>query len=987
MPLFLFPLKLKKSQRRFKVSPQTWIPQPRKPLRRGRSLLASVGGRLPRALLLVAQIGAARAEIVGQLPIDFIGRAQGLPSSQVHAVAQGPDGSIWVAGPNGLTRMQGRLMRVWDKEQGLSTNGLRSLFVDRAGRVWVGSDLGADVVEADDSIRPLEGFRAVDYGLVEKFAQSEDGTVWIAAAGGLLSWREDRGLLEESHPALKNAFVFSVAATGDEIWAAVGPGGVLRRDPAGVWREVPPSVWGEIGDVLCLFATDQRTVLAGGEKGLVEISRDGGRVRGLAVGRQGFRVTAILESENELWLGVAGELRLYQASPGGWRETRRIPDTGLVHDLMEGNFGNVWVATDAAGLGKISVLRHAVVSLPQPCPGSVFSLEPSPRGDYWVGGENCSWRLRGTDMSVAERVPALDSIKVWDLIEDPEGTLWAATDQGLMEIPPGGEARFVAKNHPVLSSPGRVLLRRGGTLWVGTLTGLVRSSPSGVWETLAGASGESPGYVYSLALDGHGTLWVGTLGRGLWKETDDGIRQVVEAELSPRGNIYAIHFSSDGSGCLIEDDHLVMFREGRFRALPRLNRGGVGGSSVRLEEDGTVWIGGNDGLVHYQPATATVLTNLRGSAGLAGYEFNTSRSLLRVPQGLLCGLDRGLNLVDTSRLNQFLTPPRVRLGEFKWSKATLDDEAGVPTVQPGEWSLDLRFFAAWYVDEKGLTYRTRLGQGDWSETTTETYLHFNGLAPGYYSVRAAAFSPLTGWGPEAEIFRFAVASALWQRAWLWPLLLLAGAMVAHLAGTWRGRVLQRRAAELENLVSLRTEELREANETLSRMAVTDALTGIANFRRFEEFSQQVWRLAKRHGAPVSLVMIDVDRFKQFNDRYGHREGDRCLKIVASQVNALARRPGDLSARYGGEEFVLVLSETPGTAAEAMAEELRKSVEGLEIPHRGGIDGKLTISLGVASCVPSGDLELETLIRAADHALYQAKQAGRNRVVGRETPVV
>jgi diguanylate cyclase (GGDEF)-like protein len=167
---------------------------------------------------------------------------------------------------------------------------------------------------------------------------------------------------------------------------------------------------------------------------------------------------------------------------------------------------------------------------------------------------------------------------------------------------------------------------------------------------------------------------------------------------------------------------------------------------------------------------------------------------------------------------------------------------------------------------------------------------------------------------------------------------------------------------------------------LEQLSILDGLTGIHNHRCFQELLEKEWRRAQRSGQPLSLIMVDIDFFKNFNDSYGHPAGDTCLTKVALTIKQCVNRPGDLVARYGGEEFVAVLPEVGIEGAALMAERMRKAVEALNFPHRESpIGAHVTISLGVASFVPTRESTHDTLIEAADKALYAAKAAGRNRV--------
>jgi len=182
------------------------------------------------------------------------------------------------------------------------------------------------------------------------------------------------------------------------------------------------------------------------------------------------------------------------------------------------------------------------------------------------------------------------------------------------------------------------------------------------------------------------------------------------------------------------------------------------------------------------------------------------------------------------------------------------------------------------------------------------------------------------------------------------------------------------AVQRENL-------LREQAVALRSQTLLDDLTGVANRRHFDMAIDRETRRARRMGTPLSLMMLDIDYFKAYNDHYGHQQGDACLEAVASALSTMQQRPADLFARYGGEEFAVILPDTPADAAVMMANAMCRKVRDLRIPHQASRTDEriVTISIGVASSDSSNAGEVYDLINAADRALYQAKACGRNRV--------
>lgn len=177
-------------------------------------------------------------------------------------------------------------------------------------------------------------------------------------------------------------------------------------------------------------------------------------------------------------------------------------------------------------------------------------------------------------------------------------------------------------------------------------------------------------------------------------------------------------------------------------------------------------------------------------------------------------------------------------------------------------------------------------------------------------------------------------------------------------------------------------ELKKYRDFLESLSLMDGLTGIPNRRRFDEYLDTIWEFAVRESSPISLILIDIDYFKQFNDHYGHQAGDECLIQIAQKIRSTSKRKIDLVARYGGEEFACILPKTKLADAIMIAEKFRESVLSLQIPHAYSlVESFTTISLGVATIlpIPRGTKTPFELVKAADEALYMSKEGGKNKV--------
>lgn len=354
--------------------------------------------------------------------------------------------------------------------------------------------------------------------------------------------------------------------------------------------------------------------------------------------------------------------------------------------------------------------------------------------------------------------------------------------------------------------------------------------------------------------------------------------------------------------------------------------------------------------------------------------------------------DKGLYRYEQSESKERVTPQppplirRVVAGESRVLHADAAAQAAPATLQHNFGRIRIEFAPASY--RPGISYQYRLDPIDtgWSEWTSEPFIDYTTLEATSYVFRLRARGPAMT--PSAETRWFFDVRPPWYRTpWaysLWAMLLLG----AILGVIWlRTSALHRQAQTLRETVAERTLELEntvklleEANIQLEALSLEDDLTGIANRRSFERALADEWNRGRRHAQPLALILLDLDHFKELNDRRGHPAGDDGLRRVGAFLADTIRRSGEVVARYGGEEFAILL---PGTSAEGalrVAEALRDGIEKLGIPYGpNSKEKRMTTSCGVASIIPTQDVPSDSLVAAADRALYAAKHSGRNCV--------
>ncbi len=669
----------------------------------------------------------------------------------------------------------------------------------------------------------------------------------------------------------------------------------------------------------------------------------------------------VTDREGALWLALNNGLaRLEIASPLSVLDRRTglqgQPDTVARHDgaLWAGGSGGLFTTAGASQEKDGPPVRFLPVA---GVPPGAWSLLPVD-GDLLLGSAAGVFQIRGTTARLIAGTETLGTTYVLARSAADPDRVWMGQDDGLAALrrTPGGW-RYEGKMERFSSTVRSLVEGRDGTLWCGTehdgLVGLRVSPGPGLKALSRRALGSGTTNVFPAA----GRLLVVTEHRILrLDETRGALVQEPDLTASPPGDFY--NATEDAAGNLWLDSHPVTVFprrgtgwEARPRTLPAVPGREV--ENVLAEPDGVVWLATDAGLVRYE-----------GGAQAGGAS---------------------------------LPPPR--LARLAASDALLF--GGAPGASPGTVELPpyvrhLRIEFAPVSYRAGLRFQTRLAPLDahWSEPTTEPFAELTRLPPGEYAFHVRTVGPNGETGPETG-WTFHVRQP-WYQTWWAITLWVAAALLGIWGYAWlRGRALRQRAAHLEARVSEQTVELRNtveklqrahsdlaaANARLEELSLRDELTGIANRRRLQQALAEEWSHTRQS---IAFLLLDLDFFKRLNDTQGHLAGDLCLQSVAGFVAEAVRPYGGLAARYGGEELAVLLPGLGLDRALQVAESLRAGIEALAIPNAGAPLGHLTASVGAAAMLPTTGATPEGLIEAADLALYQAKEEGRNRVcAGRE----
>jgi diguanylate cyclase (GGDEF)-like protein len=941
-------------------------------------------------------------ESLTQYKVDGWQTEQGLPLNTVQSLLQARDDSLWVGTGAGLARFDGVRFTTYEstKFPGVSSLPIYGLMEDADGTIWIGHGKGAALYRNGvfESAFPAE---VTASRRVWAFAQAADGVIWAASENGLVRIENGATRLYQVQDGLPTNRLRSLAfATDGTLWIGTTGGGlvsfadgrfsvlnpangfphlevrfVLADPQGGVWAATAGGGLAHVNGadikvytVADGLPTDQLTALALDRHGALWIATWGEGISRLSKGRftsvsssgglAGNQIwTLVVDREDSVWVGtwVDGLNRLSKraflvlGTPEGLSQDN-------VRSVVHGANGVTWIATAGGGLNRIEGQRITAIGRAQGLPTREISTVMEARdAALWIGTYTAgAVRLKDGRSDVYGVSGGLPSVDVRALYQDRSGTVWAGTTTGL--------ARFNGKRFEAVHADGKplegvvaILQDRGGTLWFGTPgSGLYRYR-DGAFTRLTRADGLVSNWIMALHEDAQGSLWIGTNG--------EGINRLHEGRLS------AVQVKDglwDSLAQVILEDRLgylwMTTNRGFYRvALAELNAFADG----RVQQVTSTGFG---------PGDALRSTTFAGGHQAAGAIDADGRLWLPSFKGLV--------IVDPARLPRSGTPPAVSVDDVLLDGVPVSWDAGV--VLPSESvALGLHYRARTLLNPERVRFRYQMQGlgGDWVDVGHGRQVNFPVLPHGNYLFRVSASFDGVRWGEPEAALAITVRPYVHQTLWFRVLVVCGMLAIVALLFWLRTHQLRARHAEMEALVEHRTDELRLANERLSQLSFEDALTGLANRRRFDEALEVEWRRAARLRTPLALVMADVDHFKAYNDSLGHPQGDKCLAAVAGVFLRSLARAGDVAARYGGEEFLVLIPGADDEGARAFAEKLRRGCEALAIPHPTAPSGQIvTISLGVASCIPSRDNTAGALLVQVDAALYRAKQAGRNRVL-------
>ncbi len=874
--------------------------------------------------------------------------ADGLPQNAVQAMAQSRDGYLWLGTQEGLARFDGLGFKVFDPTNTpqMTNPTVQAILEGRDGHLWVGTEGGGLLCFKGGEWTSYRAPASLPNDQVYALLEDTQGTLWAGTYGGLTRFRDGRWtryLTSDGHDVDRVRCLLEypsgVLLVGTDGGLFQMRGERFERHPAG--SSLPDQ------RVRSLAAGPDGSLWVGMENaGLAEIRGSTVKIHTTKDGLPGERVYALQwDRDGNLWAGTEGG-GLGRLSRGKWSRftTRQGLSADLVYALCEDREGSLWIGAFGGGLDRLRDSRWTPYTTAEGLlHDTAWCVYAARDGALWVGTEaGLSRRAEGrwTHWTTRDGLP---HNRVRSVLQDRDGTVWVGTGGGgLGALKNGRWTIYTTKNGLTNDRVFAIQQDRSGSLWVGTYGGGVNRLKDGKWTHFGTAEGLGGDRIRCILEDRAGDMWIGTFGGGVSRFSGGRWTTFTTRDGLSSDMVLALHEDTEGSLWVgTSSGGLSLFRGGKWATLPA-DCGLPDNKAFAILEDarGYLWFSSNKGVFeasrqdledYTEGKRSSVPCTLYGETdGLLSPECNggSQPAGCITPDGRVWFPTlRGVVAIDPLRHASSGPPPLVSIESAAVNRRIVP--LGSEVVRPrlkGE--VEIQYAGLCLSAPRKVRYRYMLEPYDreWVEAQGRRQAFYTNLPAGRYRFLVKACNEDGVWSTPPASFSFVLDPAFYRTTWFLGILLVAAFLLGWAIFALSVRSVHARALALERLVDERTAQLAEANARLEQLSVQDALTETFNRRRLQEFIDAEWRRGIRSRSPLSVLILDVDRFKEINDTFGHPAGDLCLRRVARLLQNHFRRPGDLVARFGGDEFVVVMADTAADAAVQRAESLRLAVE-------------------------------------------------------------
>ncbi len=972
-------------------------------------------------------------------------QAGGLPDSSVSSIVQDYRGFIWFGTLNGLVRYDGMKTTLFEHDPynraSLPHNKIQTMVAYKHS-ILIGTYDGLSILDVD-----TEKFRnfskipgdssSLSNSVVVSILPDNDGKIWVGTLQGLNRLDPKTGKCEvffhneKDSSSIANDVIRSLYRDKQgKIWIGTYSGLDCYNRKTGHFLH-----FGLTGGKGFLLPSKYVMSIRGGEGNTLWVGTWGGGISSFntvshAVASYSLddnRVyTVSTDKKGKVWAGTWGgglfilhilskKVEKYIQEPGNAQSL----SNNTVYSIMRDSQGFFWIGTKGGGINKVDlnkknpiVLYHDKKDPSSLTDGNVYSLYEDTKGFIWIGTDNGLDRWsRKTGVIEHFRKgngSGLTENAVTDIIQDSTGNLLISTLKGI----------FVLNSVSMTFSPLSSLSGKDISLPGERVYALFEDSSLNLWVgtydngcyRINRKTGKENHYLHNIHDEGSLSDNLVTsfleMDHEIWIGTNNGLNKFIPG----KGAFIHYYLDPDNVDSISSNSIRMLFLDSKQRmwiateggGLDRYNKrtngfshylkqNGLSGNSVQgiLEDNsGNIWCATKKGISILSPDSGKIVI-LDESDGLPDSSLN---------YGVLKSRDGYLYFSSKKGITRFLAdtkkPAKYNPPLYITDIETLGENVNTIPVQGGARErffpytknlIIFHYICLDYSDPLRNRYKYYLEGFDdsWKNAGDSTSALYAGIPAGTYTFKVKASVDNESWLDKTASVTIHIAPPFWRSWWaqivydiLLVILLYALIKIRH------HYKLKKKVAELELLRN----ELLQSNRMLKKMSVKDALTGLYNRRELNERIVVEVNRARRFKEPLSVFMADIDFFKDYNDRYGHIEGDACLVSIADIFRKCLTRDSDFIARYGGEEFCIVIPDCGAETAQEIGEKIKRAVQKKRIEHKKtGLGGIVTLSVGITSGIPGKNEDAGQFIKTADKALYKAKGSGRNKTVYRELP--
>ena len=951
---------------------------------------------------------------------------QGLPSDNITSVLQDNKGYIWIGTFNGLVKFEGIKFKVFshNSQNGFKSNSATVIFEDSKKTLWIGTNGNGLAAYKKNEFTMFTMENGLVSNYINTISEDDSGNIWIGTRKGLNLLNESWKISTLDYLEIKNESInIAYKDQNGKMLIAAGKSGLFEVFENRL-KQTKYSKFLKNFEILSILDDKNGKIWIGTKNNGLFIYNDGKLKSYPVLDNINVKTVNTIKYGNKksVWICTdSGIFRFYNNNFSAYTEKSGLSNNQVV-DFYEDLEGNAWIATSRGGLIKLSESKFYSISKKHGLIHNTTNVIMNDKdGNYWIGTDKGLSLYRNSSFLDHPLTKKMSNIRVRHIIQDSSDKIWVCTYSklGIVSFADGKIKSYSTENGLSSNRCRFVLEDKDGKIWVGTSNGLNTIVNNRIINYTK-KDGLNDNYILSLFRDSRENIWITTNGGGVNLFKNDNFISYSTKDGLASDVVFSVFEDSRSTLWFATNNGLSRYKNNKFLNYS-VEDGLFGNAVFQILEDrkGKFWMTADIGiftaeLVDMEHFAERKLNKIKMKLydnldGLPGASTPVSWGIHNKNGEIWFPTLNGVANLNTLALisNQFKPPVFIEEILVDNRKYSPDNSL---ILKPDYKRITINFAALSFVvpDKVKFKYILEGFDDDWSDISTERHASYTILPPGNYNFRVIAVNNDGLWNKDGISFKIIQKPYFYQTIWFNLLLILIFFFIVFAVFIFRIRNLRKNKLKLETLVQQRTKEisiqkneiiqknseleiqqkqlaesklnLEQANKILNKLSVTDSLTGLSNRRKFDEFLYKEWGRNTRRKSPISLLMIDVDYFKYYNDEYGHHAGDMCLKSVAEALINSLHRSSDLIARYGGEEFAAVLPDSDMRSAFVVAERIREEIKKKNIKHeKSSVDSILTVSIGVATEIPLVDYEYIELLKRADEALYRAKTEGRNRV--------